>query len=103
MLATMISHARRSVGVSTRRVPQRVEEGAHDLDPVAPVVEQQPERAADVEHHDERQPEGLRFCDCALTSSFQPNSVGNSTVCPRLEIGNSSVTPCSTPSTIAWK
>jgi len=24
-------------------------------------------------------------------------------VCPRLEIGNSSVTPCKTPSTIAWK
>src|ERR1019366_2000018 len=41
-------------------------------------------------------------CDCALTSSFHPNSVGNSTVCPRLEIGKSSLTPCSRPRTIAW-
>ena len=30
---------------------------------------------------------------CDLTREFHPNSVGNSTVCPRLEIGNSSVTP----------
>ena len=33
----------------------------------------------------------------------QPNRFGNITVWPRLEIGNSSVTPWSTPSTIAWK
>ena len=40
---------------------QRVEERADDFHPVAPVVDQQAERAADVQHHDERQPEGLRF------------------------------------------
>src|SRR5579885_1525926 len=32
-----------------------------------------------------------------------PNRFGKITVCPRLEIGNSSVIPCRTPSTIAWK
>ena len=57
MLAVTISHARRSVEVSIRRVDERAEERAHDLDPVAPVVDQQTERAADVEHHHERQPE----------------------------------------------
>ncbi len=61
MLATTISHASRSVGVSRAALGQRVEEGAHDLHPVAAVVEQQPERAADVQHHHERQPERLRL------------------------------------------
>src|SRR5579862_8526466 len=41
--------------------------------------------------------------DCHLTMLFQPNRWGNSTVCPRLEIGNSSVTPWRAPRTIAWK
>ena len=40
---------------------QRVEEGADDRDPFAPVVGEQPERAADVQHDDEGKPEGLRF------------------------------------------
>ncbi len=40
---------------------QRVEERADDFDPVAPVEDQQAERAADVQHHDEREPERLGF------------------------------------------
>ena len=47
------------VGGARAARAQRVEERAHDLDPVAAVVEQQAEGAADVEHHHERQPEGL--------------------------------------------
>ena len=31
----------------------------------------------------------------------QPKIVGRITLCPRLEMGNSSLTPCSSPSTIA--
>ena len=38
-----------------------------------------------------------------VTTSSQPSHAGMSTEWPRLEIGNSSVTPCSTPITIAWK
>ncbi len=34
---------------------------------------------------------------------FQPSSCGRITLWPRLEIGNSSENPCSSPSTIAWK
>ena len=41
--------------------------------------------------------------DWLATRLCQPNSVGKSTVWPRLEIGKSSVTPCRSPSTIAWK
>ena len=33
---------------------------------------------------------------------FQPRRFGRMTLCPRLEIGKSSVTPCSSPMTIAW-
>ena len=44
-----------------------------------------------------------RARDCQLTMLCQPNRLGKITVWPRLEIGNSSVTPCRTPSTIAWK
>ena len=40
---------------------QRVKERAHDQHPVASVVEQQPQRAADVQHHHERKPERLRL------------------------------------------
>jgi len=32
---------------------------------------------------------------------FQPRSFGKITLCPRLETGKSSETPCSSPSTIA--
>jgi hypothetical protein len=41
-------------------------------------------------------------CDCHLTMFSQPNNVGNSTVWPRLEIGNNSETPCRVPSRTAW-
>ena len=41
--------------------------------------------------------------DCQATMLPQRNRVGNSTVWPRLETGNSSVAPWMTPSTIAWK
>ena len=41
--------------------------------------------------------------DWAFTTLFQPNSDGNNTVWPRLEMGNSSATPCSAPRTTAWK
>jgi hypothetical protein len=34
---------------------------------------------------------------------FQPRSRGRITACPRLDTGKSSDTPCSRPSTIAWK
>ena len=40
---------------------ERVKEGADDPHPFAPIEVQQPERAADVEHHHERQPEGFLF------------------------------------------
>src|SRR5579875_3849122 len=42
-------------------------------------------------------------CDCQTTMFVQPNRCGNRTVWPRLEMGNSSLTPCSRPRTIAWK
>jgi hypothetical protein len=35
-------------------------------------------------------------------SQLPPNRAGTSTEWPRLEIGNSSVTPCNSPSTAAW-
>src|ERR1700733_9911675 len=41
--------------------------------------------------------------DCHLTMFVHPNRFGKMTVCPRLEIGNSSETPCRAPSTTAWK
>ena len=41
--------------------------------------------------------------DCAATTSVQPRSCGKITEWPRLATGKSSVTPCRTPSTIAWK
>ena len=41
-------------------------------------------------------------CDCQATMLCQRNRVGSSTVWPRLETGNSSVAPWTTPSTIAW-
>ena len=40
---------------------QRDEERADDSHPVAPEVDQQPHRAADVQHHHERQPRGFRL------------------------------------------
>ena len=63
MLAQMISQARRSVGVSIAALAQRGEERLDDRDPVPPEVDQQADRAADVEHHHERQPRrlGLRL------------------------------------------
>ncbi len=48
-------------GVLDAALAERAEERAHDLHPVAPVVRQQAQRAADVQHHHERQPEGLRL------------------------------------------
>src|ERR1044072_4220130 len=33
---------------------------------------------------------------------FQPSRLGRMTLCPRLETGKSSDTPCNSPSTIAW-
>ncbi len=41
-------------------------------------------------------------CDCQATMFPQRNRVGINTVWPRLDTGNSSVAPCTTPSTIAW-
>ena len=81
---------------------QRVEKGADQLDPVAPVVRQQPQRTADVQHHHQRQPERLRL-RLRVHQAVPAEQSGNRTVCPRLEIGNSSVTPCRKPSTTAWK
>ena len=34
---------------------------------------------------------------------FQPNSLGSTTACPRLEIGKGSATPWVRPRMIAWK
>ena len=59
MLAAMISQASRSVEVSIRRVASVRKKARMMLDPVAPEVDQQADRAADVQHHDEREPEGL--------------------------------------------
>ena len=53
----MISQASRSLLGPGAAGFQGIEERTDDLHPVAAVVEQQPERAADVQHHDERQPE----------------------------------------------
>ena len=65
MLAITISQARRSVG-RLDRPPAKAEhprEGDEErLDQIAPSppeVDQQPDRAADVEHHDEREPRRL--------------------------------------------
>src|SRR6202008_2042050 len=41
-------------------------------------------------------------CDCQATTLCQRNRVGNSTVWPRLDTGNSSVAPWRIPRTIAW-
>ena len=66
IVATMISHASRSVERLDPPLAERREEAPDQLDPVAPEVDQQPDGAADVQHHDERQPRrlGLRLpCD----------------------------------------
>ena len=61
MLATMISQAKRSVGVSIRRACERVEERARRSAPSPARNSQQPQRAADVEHHHQSKPEGFLF------------------------------------------
>ncbi len=52
---------------------------------------------------EEREIEGFAGRLAALTRLSQPSHAGSSTEWPRLEIGNSSVTPWSRPITMAWK
>ncbi len=98
----MISHARRSVGVvierraSVRKNARMIATHSWRKYTSRPIALPTCSITTNASQKDSGR-------DCALTSAFQPNSVGNSTVCPRLEIGNSSVTPCSSPSTTAWK
>ncbi len=39
----------------------------------------------------------------SVLAQLPPISAGSSTLCPRLETGNSSVTPCTSPVTAAWR
>ena len=61
MLATMMQ-PRQALGWGLDPARgERAQEGDDDPHPFAPVEDQQAQGAADVEHHHERQPEGLRL------------------------------------------
>ena len=102
MLAAMISQASRSVGVSIRRVASVRKNAAMIVDPVAPEVDQQADRAADVEHHDEREPErlGLRLAvDEAVPAEQRREQDGVAEARDREQLGDA----LQSPSTTAWK
>ena len=62
---------------------------------VRAVVDDEPERGAHVQTDDEGEEERLGLRTGCSTRLCQPSRAGNSTQWPRLEIGKSSVTPCS--------
>ena len=75
-------------------VPERGEEPADDPDPVPPEVDQQRDRGGHVQADDERQVRRLgRGHVRDRCAQLPPIRAGISTLCPRLDTGNSSVTP----------
>ncbi len=82
--------------------PQGAEEAADDPDPVRAEVHEQRDRRRDVQGDDEGEIERL-LGRLRVHDLSQPSHAGIRTLCPRLEIGNSSVMPCSIPITMAWK
>src|SRR5690348_8159383 len=80
---------------------QRGEEPLDDADPVAPEVDEQCDRGGDVQPDDERQVGRLVGGHVEIARPAPPDERGISTLCPRLDTGNSSVTPWIRPTTAA--
>ena len=96
-------HAQARVGRRDAALARAVEEAADDLDPVAAEVDEQRERGADVQRDEEREVERLVVrlrLDEVVPAEPAP---GSRTEWPRLDTGNSSVTPWKRPMTIARK
>ena len=104
MVATTNSQPRRSSEVSIRRRraertrprTMRTHSRRKNTTSANAVATWRPTRKA-------RKNDSGRACARARACQRPPSRLGRSTECPRLETGNSSVTPCSSPITIAWK